>query len=396
LKPETLRLAQRFILVGLSLTLAMPEFLSGVMAETSWWDLRVYLAAIRFYQEGGNPYLRGFPDLRYIYAPLVTWIWALILPILPQVLLAFYLAAAAAFLTLDRGRFALAALLTGGLHVCGGTPLFSAVWSGNTSLYLHFAIIACALHRPWLVTRVLFYGLVVGASLIKPYFAAYLLAPMLMDNRFARADILRLLAATGLIAALWLVQFLIDPDLFRAFLDALRMQSFGVAFDPAYSDMGAGFYRVWAMLSGDFLLAGTLHFVTAAALIGLWILVARPGLLASGFGAEHPVFKVAPLVLVILLNPRLKIYDYAALEILLVYLLVVFDLPKSNRWFVWLHPLIPLLVIHICTDIFGVHFAKTAFTEVPELLAIHGALLIAALYYGLFLHSRRPKKPART
>lgn len=383
------------ILVGLSLTLAMPQFLSGVMAETSWWDLRVYLSAIRFYQEGGNPYLRGFPDLRYIYAPLVTWIWALILPILPQVLPAFYLAAAAAFLTLERGRFALAALLTGGVHLSGGTPLFSAVWSGNTSLFLHFAIIACALHRPWLVTRVLFYGLVVGASLIKPFFAAYLLAPMLIDNRFARADIFRLLAATGLSAALWLVQFMIDPDLFRSFLDALRMQSFGVAFDPAYSDMGAGFYRGWALLSGDFLLAGSLHFVTAAALIWLWISIARPGLLATGFGAELPVFRIVPLVLVILLNPRLKIYDYAALEILLVYLLVMFEMPKSNHWYAWMHPLIPLLVIHICTDLYRARFAKTAFTDVIELLAVHGALLITALYYGLFLHSRRPKKPAR-
>jgi len=298
------------------------------------WDLQVYQRALDLHRSGGTPFQVG-PGMNFIYPPvfltLFSWLGAAFRPLLLTLYAAVLLLMARKSLRPVVMGMALFSL-TIFFHT---RPVAIALGSGNLTFFFHALLILSWLEGGRWQTR-LFPGLVILFSLLKPYYLAYALMPVLVQG-LGPGGLARLAMIVAVTGVGWTVQYLAAPEAFRQFLVALKWQSFQGNDALVAGDIGWGGYRFMAMATGSAQAALTLHAGLAAVFLGA-VLRWRGRLAALGDRHGVNVLGFVALISVILINPRLKIYDYCFIGSLAAYLVAFFlrDCRKGWLILVWL------------------------------------------------------------
>lgn len=286
-------------------------FVANYLGKPVLWDHKVYLRALQDLSAGLNPYRADAHDL-FVYPPAVldafaTWPT----PLFNAFLLAAGLISLGAFWAAWRRPSQQASPNAAGHErtiawTCamgfGGLGVFVFA-TGNVTPYLHFAVLASA--HAWLVqqphkwSRLLgFCGLLLLATLVKPYFAAYALVPMLLTRWQARAtlaSVVTLVAALVIYAGYWVW----DQTRMLQFLAAVQHQTQGK------SDLGFAFFGLLHQAGWSTLAAGLAHtFILGLLAAVCWRAAPR----LSQFGRRDQALALL-CTLAILANPRLKEYD---------------------------------------------------------------------------------------
>lgn len=286
---------------------ALSLVLIGVRAaalprENLFWDQQAYVRALGDFLQGGNPY-RADVAFPFVYHPIVLAVFSLfgsqlarVLSVASVAMAAWFVVTSASLPVADKGHLLLAASAIGGFGV-------TSVASGNITTPLHFLLIAVVIAaatsgEPSRIRRLTL--LLVGLALIKPYFLAYAILPVVLARSRSRA-IATLGASAVALALIVFGDYLARPALSRAFLDALSQL-------VVRGDLGIGVFR--------FL---THHgYSSAVSMIGHLAVVAGAGAVTAGAftychadGVRDLRLMRALLVYFVctLLNPRMQVYD---------------------------------------------------------------------------------------
>lgn len=308
-----------------------------------FWDMRIYSGAVEDYLRGESPYVRSYPEFKFVYPPLLVYVWSWLHPWLEELLLAFYLLALVLFLRVPIRGLALSFLLTFGVFLLAEQPVGLALATGNLTFYTHLLVVALWLRSSAPGVRAAFYLVVIAISSVKPYFGAYLMLPLLAEQ-VERAALAKAMGAAVLIAGIWAFQWYFAHDLFLGFLRSMEEQLVQDANSAFRGDIGHGFFRYTAMLVRTRDVGLVLHVVVVAALVAFWKLSAQPRLLTLQSESALVMRRYIPIVLCILMNPRLKPYDYAVIDILIVHYLVLLEDVSLRVFRLSLDPLVILAV----------------------------------------------------
>jgi hypothetical protein len=285
----------------LSVTLIGVRF-AALPRQGLFWDLDVYVRAVADLLAGANPY-RSDVRLPFLYHPLVLQAFSLFGSRLFVALSLAYAAIAAWFLVrcaglpvVDRYQLLLAASAIG---VFGATSFAS----GNITTPMHLLLIAVVVGTAQSAgPSLLLPLLIVGLSLVKPYFLAYAILPVVLARPGARRRAIATVSGAALVLGLVVSgDYLARPALSRAFLDALSQlrerQEIGIG--AFYFLTHRGFPDAVALLG---------HVALVAALAA-----ATMSAFARGKPADARTARLMTAFLVYflctLLNPRLQVYD---------------------------------------------------------------------------------------
>lgn len=289
-----------------------------------FWDLGIYEKAILIHNSGGNAYdtsqyrssASGGIGHLFVYQPLMLRALAFLGPLAWVVLLFLYAASLLLFFQSIRknNSWWLASFFA--FTYCGlGTV---AIGSGNVTTFLHLTLISLLLRNITAIKNkfIYFMALVVIFSLIKPYFIAYLLIPIVITyqtSQMKKVWFSTFFSAT-IFAAIFTFSFLYFGEEFKAFMTAVKVQTIDK------HDLGHGilmyFYEYYRSAGALIYRAYVLHFAILGGLILLVLLFGKRLHLIN-----KPNFALLLYFLLTILNPRLKVYDLfpAILTLLLFY-----------------------------------------------------------------------------
>lgn len=356
-------------------------FVANYLGKPVFWDHKVCLRALHDLSAGLNPYRADAHDL-FVYPPVVLDAFAgWPVPLFNAFLLAAGLTSLWSFWAAWRPSSQQASH-SAGLHdrpfawACaigfGGLGVFVFA-TGNITPYLHFAVLASA--HAWLVRQpqnlgclLVFCGVLLVATLVKPYFAAYALVPILLTGWQAGATLasaLNLVVALAIYAAYWVW----DQGRMLQFLAAVQHQTQGK------SDLGFAFFGLLHQAGWSTLTAGLVHAVAIALLASVcWYAVPR----LSRSGCTDQALALL-CTLAILANPRLKEYDLFPLVTL--WLLAFWRRSTlSDRVLLVCIALasvaLPFKVLHLQRDTtWGAYLGEAKYWEFLAMLTMLGAVI---------------------
>jgi len=291
-------------------TFLRPAFEQHSFYQVVLWDSQVFVNAGAAVAEGRDPYI--FPAITvpfeqpFFSAPAVAatlgLLYSIFGPGLEFLLKLGHLAAVIlAPLILTRtfiGRSGSAAAWGYGLFAAGiGGYGVTTIIAGNFGALLYLAIFA-AMARGLSAGKWFWFHVALAVAVqVKPPYGLFWLVPIL-TNGWSWRQALHAAAAVAAAAAVFLVSYLLNPAMFREWLEALIRGVEG-ANDVGYSVYGAT-RRVIGM-NADSILPQVLHVGMCAALFVFLLLDKTKG-----------AMKAAALVaFAILANPRMKGYDVA-------------------------------------------------------------------------------------
>lgn len=324
-------------LLLLILSLASLAFYADQLRQFGFfWDLSVYERAVADVAAGLDPYSTQAKHL-FVYHPYVLHAFVALDRMLPlrELLVAGYVAVlvfVARELFLIAGRdvalLALCAAALGGVGVVAGI-------TGNVTVYLHLLVLGLVLTRARtgkMVPVFVLWGLLVLVSVLKPYFLAY--AALFLLLMPPGQGVLVGACGVGLFALIWLSGQWYLPVEYSRFLESLKTQTL-LGNDMGYAVFGV----VRNVLHAD-KLAAVLH--GAVALCLLWL---AAFLLPRRLGfSQNLVSRLLILVpVLILLNPRMKEYDFVV-AVLCLMLFLYRQLGASTTWSLLLLGFLPGLV----------------------------------------------------
>ncbi|MEM1110331.1 MAG: hypothetical protein AAGI11_00365 [Pseudomonadota bacterium] len=378
-------LTKASIVAGAALIL---KFLAGAYVNNNFfWDMRVYTAAATAFAVDGSAYSGSAGD-KFVYAPYILLLFSLLQPWLAELLLLGYVAVLIALLTQPPGRLLVAGACLASFWFSLDDPA-RAAQTGNITPYLHALVLVGFFH----VQRrsgMTFLTAVVIASLFKPYFLAYLLLLGAVPGH-PRDKLGGAIVAISLTASVYAAQWLHMPDLFSLFLDNLRAQVIGDTPGPG-RDVGLASYYVY----GQYFqrpMALLLHTVSVGLVFALLMVIytrSRPYLHPD---TSHVLLFCGLLIVCILLNPRLKVYDWWIMQTAAVAMILVFlGQGLFRSW--WM--LVLALLCFVYSETLLSHAADFA-SSVTRLVLVYSPLCIA-IVMGLaapgLLRKRAAEKPA--
>jgi len=277
-------------------------------------DLYVYTFAVDNYEAGINPYVSNGP--LFIYHPYVLMLFCFINKIVPLevFLLIFYLLSAVFFFRqlflISRERFpemdSRTLLTIYGLLVLGtmgysGTG-FIALLSGNLTLFLHFTLIGLLLKflRSRSSVPMFYFIFLVGAfSLIKPYYLAYLLV-LFVFFPVKNAIVYGILVFT-IVSIVWLSAVYVMPLEYTYFKNALHTQIL------TKEDLG---FSVFGLASSLFSISYWNSLLIHICILSpiLFMCFDKPRVFQ--FNDDYIIRSLILVVTIILINPRMKEYDF--------------------------------------------------------------------------------------
>lgn len=247
-----------------------------------FWDLSIYERAVSDIQNGISPY-RHFESLNFVYHPIVAHTFNALNHIIPlhSLMLLMYITSITLFLWqlnvfrnsktsagFPRSIFnsqkksrrvqyiGLINELMPALAFGGGIGILS-IFTGNITLYLHFALLASLIwwaHNDTLISKNLPTLLIAIFSIIKPYFLLYLLVTFFIsDNK--KSPLIQALFSILFFSICWGLFYFINPLEHTNFINALKDQSL------SKNDIGYSFFAIFRVMSGSDLLALIVHFI---------------------------------------------------------------------------------------------------------------------------------------
>ncbi len=354
------------LLVGLGSTL--------YRGKKVFWDLEVYRTAAAALERGDDPYT-STGELYFVYPPLVAKAFNFLgessLP----------LAAAIAYAT-SFVLFALAArrLLFWAMVISAAVYVRPqsfgvSVMTGNVTLYLHFALVVAllAIRRRGIMP---FNLTLIVASLIKPYFLAYGLALFILDGVSRRTAAIFASCLVG-VFLIYVAQYLLLPEMFHGFVSALSNQAIGTESLGPGRDVGQAAYYYFAHVleRGPALAA---HFAAVGLLVTLILFLSFPSARKMTTEDGFLFLVLISTICAVLLNPRLKIYDWAMLQAAATaaFLMIRVYLRRS----VW--PLLGMLGAIVASQVFVFEFLvepRLWLVHVATSLPIYGSIVLLCL-----------------
>lgn len=316
-------------------------------------DSTTFIHAAEVFSEGGNPY-RLASHAGFVYPPIFLYFTSLFGTYLYAVMIGFYIACIVFFLRSPVTGFAISLFLLGGVTFLPQPVLVSITSPGNISTFGHMLILGFWFRRDpsWNYTGgyILnhtgshtwghtgnhiggyifsyggFYLSAIIFSLIKPYFAAYFLLPMLTD-RIDRRQII--IAATSIltVALIYYAQWIFDHHMFMDFLQSIYRHQFTGSPTVFHRDIGYGLFRYLerilygqrALEEHNPLIPTIIHFTIIGLLMLAWKVRVQTILEKCNTDIARTVLLHIPIILCIILNPRLKVYDYFIVQTLLIH-----------------------------------------------------------------------------
>jgi len=316
-----------------------------------FWDLNVYQAAGAAFQSGQGAYAQDYHGLRFVYAPLVLWLFSLLGDWLTPLFLTLYAIITAWFVIAVPASLRWSLLLVFGVLFHYDLMLRAAL-TGNLTIFAHLLIILLWLAPANILCRAALLLTISMMALIKPYFAAYFMLWGLRDGKITRDSLLAALAL-GLVILAWVAQAVLAPDSFAAFLNALDAQA---GLGEGNPDIGIGIFRVALWLTHASKPALALHVLVSVALIVGWLLWLRRPLAETDGPAARLLLLTGPLILCLLINPRFKVYDIAAFYMLCIHAAYLWGRARPHL------PILPVLGLAVgifLTDQLDIPFKVT-------------------------------------
>lgn len=293
-----------------------------------FWDMAVYAGAIDACRLGKSAYAQTDTFL-FVYPPVFLRIFC-VMPAwgMVSMLLVLYAAALIWLFRQMRRIGPLAAQEGLFAFMLVGFAGFASLLSGNITAFGHLAIAAGFMsglahsrrnHGSGDLTRrptLRGFGMGLMLALLgatKPYFLAYVLVPLCMERSWPALRFAVLVPVVS--GAVLLLDYLVDPVTFNAFLLALKTQT------VERGDLGLSIASVLAW-RGYAVTGMAVHFAA-------WLALMLVGLAATRGGGRELVLNRLLFLLAgsILLNPRFKEYDYAPLM-----LIATMGLVRSLPW----------------------------------------------------------------
>ena len=360
--------------------------LSYVLYMVTWWqhmgflwDMSVYTRAVAEHAAGGNAYRLDF-RFPFIYHPLVLRALGYVNEIvpLPIFLMAMFAVATCWFLaqayrfartspwparSLSTTEFSIVAMVAFGF---GGAGVVSFM-SGNITASLHMLLAGCffyAFRSASVTRRLLFGGVIVLSSVIKPYLLAYAFCFLILTRRTRAIAIIGLISFIAL--GVWLLGFIAYPVEFVRFIEALEYATLTT------NDIGFSMYGFVKKVAGDrvSMIAHLLAVLVAAALL------LRAQWRHSSVIDDQMALGI--LIIVVFMNPRTKDYDFFIAVLALVLWIRLF-LPTSAQWIVGATAVLALVpgAANVLTT-FGIVFPKAFYSQKWQAMCF-GCLAILAM-----------------
>lgn len=321
-----------FLLGWTSLFITIAFFLR----DGGFHDLSVYTDAVAVLQHGGDPYTYRNPHngFVFIYAPLVLHAFAALDGNLGWALLLCYAAVLLLLLKPEMRPVALGILIAAAGMIFVRNRFGQSVRAGNVAVFLHLTIIFLWLRYGRHGRDTLFYVAVLAAALIKPFFLAYAVVPLLCGAAILPVLVKGFGVTLGT-AAVWLAQRWLWPDDCRRLLAAMAEQILGKDGHAYSGDLGLGFYRLGAFAFDNATVAMGVHVVLAAGFVAVWYVINRRN---RGTTNGDVLASLSALAVAILVNPRLKVYDDGIMTPLLFgyyYLATNALTGRQAKWVFW-------------------------------------------------------------
>ena len=264
-----------------------------------FWDYNVYLTAVENFNNGMSVYLTD-DKYRFVYPPIFLYVISSLGDSFEKIYLIFFFASLILLFNEKLRMISIGVIVSSLVYFNGAPPFAVAIATGNLSIILNVWLIFLFFKsfesnfykHLFLISIILF-------SLIKFNFLIYsvtlfLVTPNLKSFKF----FLTIVVTTSF---LYLIQFIFLNDLFIEFVSSLRTQTIG---RESY-DMGYGLNTIIFLGLNNFVLANIFSLIIGFILI---LLITNKHLILKGIlGIE--TYKYLVLVLILLLNPRMMIYD---------------------------------------------------------------------------------------
>ncbi len=288
--------------------MAVGYLLNGLLVGHLFWDMQVYVDAVKIRNNGGSAY-EDLGGLKFVYAPVVLRIFSIFDSWLPIVLGISYFSITVALLTRVEGRVLVTSTLISSFWFFDFSFPIS-IQTGNVTLFLHFALIYSAIvsHQN---SRFVFLFMVALASVVKPYFISYLflgVAIWPIDRRFVFHSIF----VVSIVFLSFALQKIFLSDEFDQWLSSLSAQALGERAGPG-RDVGRAPYFFFSLVFGKGL--GLLLHIASIAFGALFLaLIYKRSCKVMTVSERKMLLFWFALVVCILMNPRMKIYDWWVLQ----------------------------------------------------------------------------------
>lgn len=288
----------------------------GILWHGLFWDAHIYSAAFAKYAAGADPYgsvtnNSSFGRNLFVYPPVTLLAGNWIRQLIPETLrwftyISLYVLSIALLLVVLVRHFArsewMSVPLAIVLLVCAPDLAGAdALLSGNLSMPCYAMVLAAAVPGIRRGRWSYFYAIVILIAAIKVSFLLLLMLPLLAGRRQLVASI----TCAGIVFSTYGAQWMFARTAFQQFLLSLRQQTY-VGFDDGYSVFHYARVLNYNLHLGTpytpFVAELVVTAIVFAALLYLRRMLADP--------PEGPWLAII-LLAIVLLNPRMKVYDAA-------------------------------------------------------------------------------------
>lgn len=373
-------------------------FVRFIFPVESWLgDFSIYVEATEKFNRGQNAYVAFENGNMFIYHPYVLRVMGFLggistLNVCLLIIFAFSIFGLARALNAPVEGHAIAVkprtqIIATWLTIGSLGLGLTAIFSGNVTFFIASFLVTILLSDDSEKKKWLYPTIILFASMLKPYFLLYLI-PFALTFKLGKRIHLVMLSLGCIFAygALWASAMLFDPVLYESFIYALNQQTlvkhdlgFGLA---AYLVEHIG-TTLSLMVHGLVLLGGIIYWT-----------IKRKGILNFGVlnFSDARVSKIYFVVLVTIVNPRMKEYDFA-LAYFLTILLVATLLPRvSGIWFFASQFVLAIGALAIAT--YNGKFLPLVFTSYPLYYLSAFGILILPLVFDGFRFPRRARSLA--
>lgn len=270
-----------------------------VFAKEFFWDFEVYSKAINSFNNGMQVYLTD-DKYKFIYPPFFLYSISILGASFQVTYLIFFMFSLILFFTEKLRNISFGIILSSFVFFNGAPPLLVGLATGNISIilnlwliFLFFKSFESSFYETLFIVSVIIF------SLIKFNFLIYSIALFIFTPNFKNFKFILIIIVMTLV--FYLLEFIFMNDLFIEFIESLKHQTI---YKDSY-DMGHGFNNVLLQVLNNFMLANTLSLFLCFALA---MFVASKHLIFKDILGKE-MYKYFVLILILLLNPRLMIYD---------------------------------------------------------------------------------------
>ena len=281
-------------LINFSIILGVIKLIEQLIKGKYFHDFEVYLNAIKVLNNSGNPYF-NIIELPYLYPPIISKMLDLFnQSIFSFLYLSIYIIIIFLVYIISEKNFKTSLLISLGV----GGILIKSLLTGNISNIFYLLIIASIIYYYKNENFLPYYIAVLFMSMIKFNFIVLFFLPIIISQQ-RKKEFLKLSIFTSFLSLIYIYQYFFMNMEFLDFINTLKFYNLTGVGDRGNSIFVYLNYK----LEIDLFISALIHLSIFAAL--LFLLVSKRDKI------DPKIFLASILILLIFINPRLKLYDIA-------------------------------------------------------------------------------------